>query len=415
MVKTIAERVLTDLDIVSLWEGRESPYFMSLLECHSEVIKRLNKLAKLLSLDLGSDFKASWWNSKSEAELVELRQEIPVRFAGNEGSSVSDEKAGAPAPTKSPVANAVQQATTPAPVVIEEAKPAPTPTEPQQESKPKASGPVRLGDLNKMAISNRSTSSLVPQAAPAAEYVSSFAGKSNAAPAAATTAAAAPASNGLVVEQPAAAAPGNGLVVEEQQVHFHDANNRPLYLKNGQPYLVPASAINPAQKYLQATEANGALKFNAEGVPVLRAAQLAPGQGAPGMVPNQPASTFYNGVAQTAQVNPANPNSFYAAANTAQNQFGASAAVGQPGVVGQPVAPQAIMLLNQMGQQVQAQFDAAGNALGHYWTSQGQQVTHYNQIAHLLASQAANSVPPVGSFTPGVATGVQPSGIGKHF
>lgn len=438
MVATIAKNLSAYLGVVSTWENRESPYFMSLLECHAEVIKRMNKLAKHLGVDLGDNFKASFWNSKTEAELVELRKELPIKFTGNEGG-MSQEKDTAPqveaAPSVTPVASAVAQATqtapTPAPAPQVAAAPKPTPTpEVNAQPAPSTAAPVRLGEISKMAIQNRTDINAFSQQN-AQSYVSPLAaakpnaGTAQPQPTAPAQPQVAP-TPGTPTVAPAASAATTSTgkpVVERMPQQVYDANNRALTRRDGSAYMLLPENI-PQMKFLQMTDQNGQFMYDSNGDPKLREALTGPGGMVPGQPNNMSPNNFYTGVAQQQHVNPGNPNTFYTAQNNAMqvNQFGASAMVnGQPQVGGGMVPGQPggmiqtqIMVWNQNRQQVPACFDQQGNPLGQYWTSQGQQITHYNQIAHLVNNTNTMAPPPVNQFNPGLPA-APATGIGKHF
>lgn len=399
IIKTIAEGLMNELDVVSTWNGREAPYFMSLLEAHNEVVTRLNVIGKALNVDLGKNFVPGFFDEKIEKELPKLfEKELNIRFSGNEGTAaeeVVEEPSAAPVKTTPP------QPKTPAlvPETTKVANPVPaqnnTPA-PQQTEEHVSLKPI---DLEKRPMAIHSRKEVNPADAAAPSYQSGFSGKQSATvntPAPTTVAQPQEQpqqAGGLVIEQQAPAANTGGLVIEETKVHLHDARNHPLYRRNGQPYYVSQSEANQANqmKLLQATDpTTGSLKFDGNGAPVLRKAEVVnPTQ--PGMTGGLvPANQFYGGHQQVAQPNPNSTSSFYQTMDQQRpNNFGHSTALatGVPmNTYQQPVQP-TIILQDQYRNQVQAQFDANGNAMGVYYTSQGQQVTHFSQIAHLVQAQ----------------------------
>ncbi|UKZ10912.1 hypothetical protein CZP2022_189 [Vibrio phage C-ZP2022] len=400
MIRLVAERLKGYLDVVSTWDGRNAPYFMSLLECHAEVVRRLNKLGKLLDLDMGVNFNADWFSDDLETKLQDLYvKELNVEFPANQGEM--KEQAAAPVVNEAPV----QTTQTTAPVSTAPVAAVPQPTQPKSNpaETPKTFGPIKLEGRNNMAIQTR-TEVLAQTHAPVSEYQSGFA-KSSAATnteqtvAVAQPAAAAPSqsTSAPVLKEAPSAAPtsSHAPVLKEAMVHVQDANGTYLYNRDNSPYKLAQSDI-PRDPFLQEKQSNGALIFNSDGTPSLYKATLASGahtnpyHAAPAATPANP----YN--AAPVQAGPYNP---YHASNQQNGPVGFGHTAAAYGTA--PQMP-TIILMMRNGQQVQAQFDVNGNAMGEYFTSTGQPVTHFSQIAHLVGGATA----PASGYC-------QPSGYGQ--
>lgn len=412
VLRTIATNLMKELDIVSTWNGREAPFLMSLLEAHNEVVSRIEAIAKPLGVDLGPNFVAGFFNEKVEKELPKLyEKELKIRFPGNEGTTADDPSQGIVVEetptTQSPVRPAEDYVPKNTVVATPATTTAPT-AQPQEEQ-----ASMKPIDLEKRPMAIHSRNDVNPADAQAPAYTSGFAGKASATVSSPAPAAVAPTqhqqpaqSSGLTIEQPAQHK--SGLVVEEELVHLHDARNNPLYRRNGQPYMVSPADANEANmaKLLQATDqTTGALKFDGNGAPILRKAQIAGGQ--PGQ-PNGliPAANFYNNNGQpTMPPAGANASSFYQTMDRNRpTNFGHSTALatGVPmNTYNQP--PQQIILQDTYRNQVVAQFDANGNAMGQYFTSSGYQITHISQLQNMQPAGGNGLVPqqpnqPVSNF-----------------
>ncbi|QNI21067.1 hypothetical protein [Vibrio phage vB_pir03] len=390
MIRLVATRLKEYLDVVSTWDGRNAPYFMSLLECHAEVIRRLNKLGKLLDLEMGVNFNADWYTEDLETKLQDLYvKELNVEFPANQGEM--KEQAAAPVVNEAPVSTI--QTTTPVTTAPTPAPAAPQPTQPKSTTLaevPKTSGPIKLEGRNNMAIQTR-TEVLAQAHAPVSEYQSGFAKSSAATNTEQTVAVSQPAATApsqsatapVLKEAPSAAPAGSHApVLKEAMVHVQDANGAYLYNRDNSPYKLASSDI-PRDPFLQEKQTNGALIFNSDGTPSLYKATLA--SGAP--------ANSYHAAPTTAPANPyhaapvqSGPYNPYHAANQQNGPAGFGHTAAAYGTA--PQMP-TIILMMRNGQQVQAQFDANGNAMGEYFTSAGQPVTHFSQIAHLVGGAAA--------------------------
>lgn len=361
IVQGIAKRLNDHLALKDLCETDIAPYFSSWLSLMSEVTDRIQKLSELFRVDIGDNFKHSI-NYKPQDLKALYEKELNIRFPGNVGMSeeqnqgrneaIASNQVAAVDTTKStaaPVLDKLEEKVVSVPAVTTQPTATPAPT----QSHIIESGRRRMPIVNTASVNTVQTFNQQPYS----YDPGNLSGKPEAvaAPAAApqvTPAASAPAVERATAPQVAPAASAPMVERAETRIHVKDANQQPLYMQNGQPYLLEQSQV-PQMNFVQKKDAMNRPMFNSDGSPALKEA-VAMG-GAP-MAP-----------AQQAPMNP------YQAMALQQNQ--------QQQNMTQMMPP----MFNMMRQQVQPAFDQMGNITnGPLMLQNGQQVTNMMQIQQMI-------------------------------
>lgn len=393
VIQAAATVLSQQIFVISKSDSKTAPYFKSFAECLCEVENRINELSEMLGLDdtKGFSFDTTWAEGLGDLDKL-YKKELNIRFEGNEGPLNGDIKAEAAATGAAPIGSQ-GVAISPAPEkknVPVQIKPVNTEPveEPEiiQEKKPM----VLNSHASLLQHGNTSTDTDT-----ASTYVSPIARASQGKTVPKQQAGSnVPASSGNVViaEDPAPAptrTSGNVVIAEEepQMIHVTDANNEPLFMATGAPYLLAQSDI-PNFPFVQKKNHMGHKEFSNSGIPVLKKATANGGQPQQYNPYNAQQQQQYGAPAQQYGT-PADPYAALDAQRASKTLYGGHGTpsiythnqpqqYAPPQQYNQPPMP---AVYDRFRRQIQPAFDHSGNATCEMYDMNGQPIRHISQLS----------------------------------